>query len=100
MSSGFAGNAQARPTVRRVAMHPLPDQLVLSHSDDMVLRRFARRRGFVLERFRGPVDNLFNHGGYKLTEAATQATVAGAFYELTGSDVLEWIEILSAAAEG
>lgn len=80
-------------------MLTLPDELALPHAEEMKLRRFARKHRFALVRFRGPVDNLFNHGGYMLTDAATRSTVAGVFYELTASDVLEWIEILSAAAE-
>ena len=80
-------------------MFTLPDQLALTNTEDARLRRYARKRGFVLVRFRGPVDHLFNHGGYMLTDAKTESIVAGAFYELTGSDVLEWLEVLSPAAE-
>ncbi|GAC1578126.1 MAG: hypothetical protein NVS3B5_10540 [Sphingomicrobium sp.] len=82
-----------------IALLSLPDQLALSSSDDWCLRRYARKRGFALVRFRGPVDRSVNHGGYRLVDAATRSTVAGTFFELTASDVLEWIEILSAAAE-
>jgi hypothetical protein len=53
-------------------------------------RRAAKRAGYIARKTRWRLDTIDNHGGYMLVEPSRNLCVAGARYELTAEDVLDW----------
>ena len=79
------------PVHLEIMMPIFPNEFVLSSSDDACLRRLAISAGYVLRKSRWRSGSIDNHGGYMLVDPDTGGAVAGGRFDLTGSEVAEYL---------
>lgn len=61
-------------------------------AEDSRLRRLAKKSGYALRRSRSRIYSINNRGEYQIVDPFLNAIVAGEKYDLTASDVQDWLK--------